>query len=70
MTLNKLGDRVRRRRQVRHLRQCELAEAIGLSRSALCHIEKNQSLPSCEILLKLSRYLKVSSHYLLCGRRR
>jgi transcriptional regulator with XRE-family HTH domain len=52
-------------RKSKKLQAKELAEAIGLKRRIIFNYEKNERLPSYEVLLKLADYFDVSLDYLV-----
>jgi len=47
------------------LTQSELAEVLGIKRSAINRYENGHAYPSIEMLLKMSEYFNVSVDYLL-----
>ena len=46
--------------------QCEVAEILNISRSALSKYEKGNRVPNIEILMQLASLYNVSCDYLLC----
>ena len=54
-TLDLVGPRLRRIRQVRELRLTEAAERAGMSKSTLSRLETGQRRPSLELLLPLAQ---------------
>jgi len=60
-----IGGRIAYLRERRGLTQEELAQALGISRAALSHYEKNRREPDSETLTKLADLFKVSLDYLL-----
>lgn len=63
-----LGSRIASLRKAAGISQGELAERIGVSASAVGMYEQNRRVPSCGILLALSKALGVTVQYLLSGR--
>ncbi|WP_369691840.1 helix-turn-helix domain-containing protein [Bacillus cereus] len=59
------GNRVKTLRMEKKLTQQELADKIGVSKSALSQIENNKTTPSRETVSALSRILEVTTDYLL-----
>jgi transcriptional regulator with XRE-family HTH domain len=59
------GERLHLLRKSKKLQAKELAEAIGLKRRIIFNYEKNERLPSYEVLLKLADYFDVSLDYLV-----
>lgn len=62
-----LGDRLRKRRVERGMRQEELAKAAGVSASYLSRIESGQREPSPPLLTDLANALETSTSYLTSG---
>ena len=61
-----LGQRIRRARLGRGLRQAELARAIGLSKTSLSLIETGQVKdPRSSVVQRIARELRVRTDYLL-----
>ena len=58
------GDRLRARREELQLSRAELADALGVSRSAIGNYETGVSSPKGEILLRLFDCLQVDPNYL------
>ena len=59
-----LGLRIRLARTRRGIKQAELAESIGVSRNAMCLIEKGTSDPAFSWVQKIAEVLKTSLDYL------
>jgi transcriptional regulator with XRE-family HTH domain len=61
------GEQMRRRREELHLSRAELAERLGVSRSAVGNYETGISTPKEEVLLQLFDALQVDPNYLYWG---
>ena len=56
----KLGKRIQRlRKEAGYTSQESFAEALGLSRTHVGHIEQARKSPSMEVLIKIAKKLKV-----------
>jgi len=56
----KLGKKIQRlRKEIGYTSQESFAEALGLSRTHIGHIEQGRKSPSMEVLVKISKKLKV-----------
>ena len=53
------------RTRVRKISQQELADTIGVRQATLSNIERGTSLPTCPLLLELSRFFDVTPTFLL-----
>lgn len=60
-----LGKRIKQARKRAGFTQEKMAEAIGVSRTAVTKWEAGESEPTLEKLVKISALLKVSADYLL-----
>ncbi len=60
-----LGERLKLLRQAHNLNQVQLADELHVSKQSVSNWENNSIMPSIEILLKISRYFRVSTDYLL-----
>ena len=60
-----LGDRVKKARTARGLKQSELARKTGIHQKAIFKYENGQVLPNAENLKKLVKALEISTDYLL-----
>ncbi|NLC77487.1 MAG: helix-turn-helix transcriptional regulator [Clostridia bacterium] len=60
-----LGQRLKRLRMQKGMTQEQLAEVIGISRSALSMYELNQREPDLSTLIAIADYFSVSTDYLL-----
>lgn len=63
-----IGRRLRKTRKALELQQIDVARAIDVSPQYISKIEREESAPSLEKLISLSRTLGVSTDYLLTGR--
>ncbi len=64
-TMVKLGDKLRKLRQERHLSLDDLAEETHSSKSYLWELEKGTKKPSAEKLAELAKYYAVTLDYLM-----
>ena len=56
----KLGKRIQRlRKEIGYKSQEDFAEALGISRTHIGHIEQGRKNPSMEVLVKIAKKLKV-----------
>ncbi len=62
-----LGARLRTLRHCRRISQTEVAQYIGITRSAYSHYESNNRQPVYETIIKLAAFFNVSVDYLLVG---
>lgn len=60
-----LGDKIRQHRKRNHISQEELAEKLGVSRQSISLWENNQTQPTIENIVSLSKLLGVSTDELL-----
>jgi transcriptional regulator with XRE-family HTH domain len=60
-----IGTRLKELRQNKNLRQDQLAELIGVSKSTVSSYENEGRQPSYDILVSLARVFRVSTDYLL-----
>lgn len=64
--MGEIGDRIREARLLKKMTQEELALVVGYSgKSSISRIEKGQSLPSHDYIIKLAEALDVSASWLL-----
>ncbi|CCI63193.1 MULTISPECIES: helix-turn-helix domain-containing protein [Streptococcus] len=63
--MEKLGDRLRKQRQLNKLTQQELADRIGINRGAYSNWENGKREPSFSKLIELSKLLNTTPNYLL-----
>ena len=61
-----IGERLKELRLEKKMTQGELAQALGLSKSAIVQYEHNKREPNLDSLLKIERFFKVSAQYLTC----
>ena len=59
------GERIRRLRKERKLKQEQVAAALSVNRKAVSHYENDVREPSFETLIRLSELFRVSTDYLL-----
>ncbi|MFI3914285.1 helix-turn-helix domain-containing protein [Carnobacterium maltaromaticum] len=59
------GDKLKQLRENRDMKQKELAELLYLRQSSVSDYENNKSIPSGEIINKLTKIFNVSADYLL-----
>lgn len=62
-----LGERLKHLRHGRKISQTDVAQYIGITRSAYSHYESNNRQPVYETIIKLAAYFNVSVDYLLVG---
>lgn len=62
MDSNKIGEKLRKLRGSRT--QEEVAEAVGISKTALCMYENGQRVPRDIIKIRLAEYYKRSVNYI------
>lgn len=61
------GEQMRRRREELNISRAELAERLGVSRSAVSNYELGLSAPKEDVLLRLFNVLRVDPNYLYSG---
>ena len=59
------GERIRRLREGRKLKQAQVAEILRVNRKAISHYENNLREPSFEMLVKMAELYRVKTDYLL-----
>lgn len=59
------GTRVRETRQLRGLKQSELAEKVGMHQPDLCNLERGRHSPTLTTIERLANALDVSPEYLV-----
>lgn len=60
-----LTKRLKEQRELKHLSQKDVANAVGMSASIISNYENGERLPSLENLIILARFYKCSTDYLL-----
>lgn len=60
-----LTERLKEQRNLKHLSQKDVADAVGMSASIISNYENGERLPSIENLIILARFYKCSTDYLL-----
>lgn len=58
--MNRLGERIKKKRELMHLNLQELAEKVGISASALSQIENSKSFPSLHTLKSIADMLRTT----------
>jgi transcriptional regulator with XRE-family HTH domain len=64
-TFTSIGQKIRRLRRERELGQAELAKKLNTSVVTISSYETDKSMPSSEMLIKLSKVFNVSIDYLV-----
>lgn len=59
------GNRLKELRHLNHLTQTQLAERIGVAKSAVSYYENGERCPSHDVLIRIARIFHVSTDYLL-----
>lgn len=65
MSKNKIGERIKATRIEKEIKQCQLAEQIGVSSKYLSAIECGAKQPSLDLLIDIANALGASTDYLL-----
>ena len=60
-----LNETIRNLRTARGISQVDLASELGITKQCVSNWENDNILPSIEMLVKISKYFKVSTDYLL-----
>lgn len=60
-----LTERLKEQRELKHLSQKDVANAVGMSASIISNYENGERLPSLDNLITLARFYKCSTDYLL-----
>ena len=60
-----LGRNIKKYREMRHMTQSKLAEALGVADNYITALEKGRSAPSMTVFLKLVNALDVTPNHLL-----
>lgn len=66
--MDKIGRRIRFARKQAKLTQAQLAERLGLTKSAISQWEGDRTLPELPYLVGVCKVLHASSDYILFGR--
>ena len=62
-----IGNRIRQKRKELHIRQKEMAEALGIAPAYLSEIENGKGNPGPDIFIKLSTIYGIDLNYLFLG---
>lgn len=62
---NTIGYRIKELKTEKHISQSQLGEMLGVSQDTVSLWEKSKSLPSVDIIIKLSEIFSVSCDYIL-----
>ena len=65
--MDTIGERINYLREIRNIKQKELAEAIGVTKATMSKYENNINIPNADILCKIADALNTSTD-LLVGR--
>lgn len=65
--MSSVGERIKQARTNKSLTQEDLAVLLGISRTSVTNYEKNNVVPSVEVLLKMCEVLQTSIDYILRG---
>lgn len=60
-----LGEKIKIARKAKKMTQLELAEYLAVTKTTICHYEKNQIAPSLSIFKQLCQLLNLSADELL-----
>ena len=60
-----IGEKIRKAREERNMKQETLAAAVSVSVPMICRIEKGAKLPSLSLLISIARALECSAGQLL-----
>ena len=63
--INILSDRLKEQRELKHLSQKQVADAVSMSASIISNYENGERLPSLDNLITLARFYKCTTDYLL-----
>lgn len=67
LNIERLGARVRSRREAAKITQEKLATMVGCTSTHISNIENNYTIPSIELIMKLCALFQVSPDYFLLG---
>lgn len=59
------GKKLKELRQEKHLRQIDLGDILGVSKTTVCQWETSKQEPCLEDIVKLVRFFNVSADFLL-----
>lgn len=65
--MSTFGERIKKLRTSKKMKQEDLAKKINISKSAIGMYERNEREPSFEMLERIAKYFNVSIDYLLTG---
>lgn len=65
--MNTLGERLKHLRETNNVKQNDLSEATGISRSNISKIESNSLNPTANAVIAIAQYFNVSIDWLLTG---
>lgn len=60
-----LNENIKNLRKARNISQVELASALGVTKQCVSNWENDYIQPSIEMLIKISKYFRVSTDFLL-----
>lgn len=60
-----IGERIGYARELRNLKQKDLAEKIGVTKATMSKYENNINIPNADILCKIAEVLNTSTDYLV-----
>lgn len=60
-----LNENIKQLRLARNISQVDLAKTLGVSKQSVSNWENNYIQPSIDMLIRLSKYFKVSTDFLL-----
>ena len=66
-SLAEIGERIRKIRKEMHIRQKEMAEALGIVPAYLSEIENGRGNPGPDLFVKLASIYNIDLHYLFLG---
>ncbi len=65
--MNKVGQRIKKIRNLLNMSQEELASVAGITKQAISNIENSKSLPSLNMLRQLSVNYNIDLNYVISG---
>ena len=63
--MNSIGERIAYLRDLRNMKQKELANMIGVTKATMSKYENNINIPNADILYEISKVLNTSTDYLV-----